>query len=235
MTRALLLFARSPETEARSKGLPLRSGAALFHRIAQLWSEAAKSSGATLFISTDATGWTAIAPGAVVLQQHEAAFGNRLADSVERVFTSGVTALMVAGIDTPPPISATLEKAFLHLEQSSGAAVIGPASDGGIYLLGFTCTHRILLEGIKPRQVDVVEHCRGFFEANELLLLPVASDLDSLHDVRRLSRSSETLWIAFHPFLTAILGRRPFAPDLPIPSAVENRALGSRAPPFQHV
>src|SRR5687767_10380653 len=147
MTRALLLFARSPEAEARSKGLPLRSGAALFRRIAHLWRETAKAADATLFISTDVAGWTVSVPGAVVLQQREAPFGIRLADSVEQVFSGGATALIVAGIDTPPPPS-TLEEAFLHLERDLEAAVIGPASDGGIYLLGLTRANRVLLEGI---------------------------------------------------------------------------------------
>jgi glycosyltransferase A (GT-A) superfamily protein (DUF2064 family) len=231
MTRALLLFARSPETEARSKGLPLRSGAALFHRIAHLWSAAAKFTGARLFISTEAAGWTAVAPEAVVLRQKGPAFGIRLADSVEQTFADGITSLLVAGIDTPPPNLETLEKAFLHLEQGEPAGVIGPASDGGIYLLGLTHADRVLLEGIQPRQDNVVEYCGRFFQGSAVLLLPVASDLDSLRDALRLARKPETVWIGFHSFLTSMLGNRSLAPRVWVAFATDRKSLGPRAPP----
>jgi glycosyltransferase A (GT-A) superfamily protein (DUF2064 family) len=231
MTRALLLFARSPETEARSKGLPLRSGAALFHRIAQLWSEAAKSSGARLFISTDATGWTANVPEAFVLRQSGPTFGIRLADSVEQTLTNGVTALLVAGIDTPPPNPAILEKAFSHLEQGRPAGVIGPARDGGIYLLGLKHADRDLLEGIQLRQTDLVEQCRLFFGEGCLLELPLASDLDSLRDARRVARKPETVWVGFQPFLTSMFGKQFLGQRVRVTFASDRKTLGSRAPP----
>ena len=230
MSRALLLFARSPEMEARCKGLPLRDGAALFHRIAQLWSEAAKAAGANLFLSTNEAGWAVSVPGAVVLEQREAAFGVRLADSVEQVFAAGATAMIVAGIDTPP-IPSILNEAFLYLERHRDAAVIGPARDGGIYLLGLTRPDRDLLEGIKPRQHDVVEHCRRFLRGSTLLLLPVVSDLDSLRDARRLAQSSEIPWIRFHSLLASMFSRTYVATNSTVLLTNSGESLGSRAPP----
>ena len=211
--RAVLLFARSPEAETRAKHLRPEA-ASIFRGIIDSWRRAALAANASLIL-----------PG----HQRGNTFGERLAHCAETAFASGATTLLIAGIDSPAPDVKTIERSFEDLETGRVRAVLGPASDGGLYLIGLASFEGVLLASMRPRQRDLLAVCSNYFDQN-VRILPVASDLDSASDLYRLERESH--WGAYRSLLE--LCRVPgFAPnELPILSGVrDHQPRSSRAPP----
>jgi rSAM/selenodomain-associated transferase 1 len=75
-------------------------------------------------------------PGYTKRKQNGNDLGERMLNSFKELFDQGFTRIIIIGSDCLQLKSETLEEAVALLE--SNAAVIGPASDGGYYLLGLT-------------------------------------------------------------------------------------------------
>src|ERR1051325_709601 len=69
-------------------------------------------------------------------QQREGDLGARMANAFEESFRQGSPATIIIGSDCPALNPGILEKAFNSL--LSSAVVMGPANDGGYYLIGLT-------------------------------------------------------------------------------------------------
>lgn len=69
-----------------------------------------------------------------VTPQNVGDLGQRLAGFVEQELRGGARAVVVVGTDSPTLPLAHIEQAFAKLEQAD--VVLGPASDGGYYLVG---------------------------------------------------------------------------------------------------
>ena len=81
-----------------------------------------------------------------LLPQGEGDLGQRLAAFVARQFDEGARAVVVVGTDSPTLPVAHVERAFAELEQAD--VVLGPACDGGYYLVGCGPHRPPLFEGI---------------------------------------------------------------------------------------
>lgn len=75
-------------------------------------------------------------PGYTKRKQNGIDLGERMLNSFKELFDQGFTRIIIIGSDCLQLKTETLEEAVALLE--SNAAVIGPASDGGYYLLGLT-------------------------------------------------------------------------------------------------
>jgi len=75
-------------------------------------------------------------PGYTKRKQNGNDLGERMLNSFKELFDQGFTRIIIIGSDCLQLKTETLEKAVALLESNS--AVIGPASDGGYYLLGLT-------------------------------------------------------------------------------------------------
>src|SRR5688500_6678041 len=180
--RAVLLFARSPEAETQAKGLHPQA-ASIFRGIIDSWRRAAMAANASLILPSSQSGAT---------------FGERLAHCAQAAFSAGAKTLLIAGIDSPAPDVNTIERGFEDLETGRVRAVLGPASDGGLYLIGLVSFEGVLLASMRPRQRDLLVVCSRYFDQN-ITILPVASDLDSASDLYRLERESH--WGAYRSLL----------------------------------
>jgi rSAM/selenodomain-associated transferase 1 len=69
------------------------------------------------------------------LPQHGADLGERMSDAFTRSFAEGFSSVILIGSDLPDLPRRIIEEAFAALE-SQNDAVIGPAADGGYYLIG---------------------------------------------------------------------------------------------------
>jgi glycosyltransferase A (GT-A) superfamily protein (DUF2064 family) len=184
MSRAVLIFARSPESEAMAKNLPLQEAVPVIRQHVAEWLSAASMCDAAAVIACVAADREAIA--AIVpeqarlwVTQRGTAFGQRLAIAATDAFSLGFSALMIAPIDVPPP--AALALAFETVEH--GGNVVAPSPNGGVNLLGIRQTDVDLLVSIQPRQRDVVGTLRARFP--RLVVLPSAphaSDLAAVCD-----------------------------------------------------
>ena len=177
MSRAIVIFARAPEVEAAVKGLPARF-AGLFQRTTAAWLRAAAFCDATPVIACEAHTrgrFDAILPNVprLYVVQRGATFGERLASSAEATFALGFDEVLITGIDVPV---AHASEVFAALGRSR--AVVQPARDGGINLIALRAPERELLSSIQPRQRDVLQRCRAYFDS--LIVLEVSSDIDSV-------------------------------------------------------
>jgi rSAM/selenodomain-associated transferase 2/rSAM/selenodomain-associated transferase 1 len=91
---------------------------------------------------------TFIGPTADVIAQRGTDLGSRLMHVFEDTFRLGVESIVVLGSDLPDLPSEMLENAFSALERHPDPLVLGPAADGGYYLIGMNRLHPELFEGI---------------------------------------------------------------------------------------
>ncbi len=116
--------------------------------------------------------------------------GERMQNAFKRLFadqagsfTAGYKKVVIIGTDCPGINKGILENAFLKLNHSD--VVIGPATDGGYYLLGMKKIHSFLFEKIKWSTGAVFRQTIQLCNDNQLsyFLLPELSDVDEEKDL----------------------------------------------------
>ena len=155
--------------------------------------------------------------------------GQRLATCFRQWFERGASRVVVIGTDCPLLDDQTITAAFEELSRSD--VVLGPASDGGYYLVGLSTADADLFEDIAWDSPQVLAQTAAHVRRQRLTLrlLPQLSDLDEAADMQPLFgqleaylsaqqvRGQATYWT-----LHDVLARRPAAafehvhlPDLP--------------------
>jgi hypothetical protein len=178
--------------------------AAAFHRALlidslALLQEAAGAAGARAIVSWSEP-WDAAAaggdPGLAArvaglesLPQPRGDLGRRLAGTLRRLLSGGGGPVVVFGSDSPTLPSARLAEAFARL-RGGAAAVIGPADDGGFYLIGARRWAAGMLDGVAWGTGSAGGDARRALERAGLpvALLPAWYDLDRPADLARLWR-----------------------------------------------
>jgi len=77
--------------------------------------------------------FAALADGAILVSQPRGSFGSRLHHALDSGLVHGSVALVI-GMDAPTVAPSTLRRAFRALDRAD--CVLGPAIDGGYYLIG---------------------------------------------------------------------------------------------------
>ena len=109
--------------------------------------------------------------------------GRRLTAAFQEAFREG-THVVVVGTDAPGVRRSVVEDAFQRLEQ--GDLVLGPATDGGYYLLGLSRPAPELFQDIPWSTDGVLEATRSKGRALGLReeTLGILPDIDTLEDLR---------------------------------------------------
>lgn len=112
--------------------------------------------------------------------------GARMNNAFEQVFALGAQKALIIGSDCPQLSSNLLEEAFSFLDEKD--AVIGPATDGGYYLLGMKKPRPYLFENKEWSTDSVFASTISDFEANRISYhrLEELSDLDTVNDLHLL-------------------------------------------------
>jgi rSAM/selenodomain-associated transferase 1 len=119
-----------------------------------------------------------------VCLQGTGGLGVRMQRQIQRAFRAGARRVVVIGSDLPQLDGDDLLAAFAALESS--AAVLGPARDGGYWLLGLRQPQPALMAGIAwgtPRVLEQTLTAMGRLALKPVLLAPRA-DLDWATDLR---------------------------------------------------
>lgn len=130
--------------------------------------------------------WTAKTSGVVMhcVPQGSGDLGERLTRAIDDGFYHGANAVIVIGTDCPALTSSVLNGAFAVLDHAD--VVIGPAYDGGYYLIGLRAPHVELFAGLPWSTPDVlamtIEAARR--GALSVRLLPPLADIDTAADWR---------------------------------------------------
>lgn len=119
--------------------------------------------------------------------QCEGDLGERMACALERRFNSGCERVLLIGTDAPDLTAGILEQAFRRLDDNS--VVVGPAVDGGYYLIGMCEPHPELFSGVPwsagdtlSRTLEAARHA-----GLSVHLLPELADVDTADDWKRWS------------------------------------------------
>ncbi len=133
-------------------------------------------------------------------------FGRCLLHAVRELLAKGHAAACVLNSDSPTLPTALLTRAAKLLAAPGDRAVLGPADDGGYYLLGVKAAHAHLFEDIAWSTGNVAEQttARAREIGLELVTLPPWYDVDDAASLRRLTKD-----LAAMPFIRH--GLQPFA------------------------
>ncbi|MCG8608135.1 TIGR04282 family arsenosugar biosynthesis glycosyltransferase [bacterium] len=124
--------------------------------------------------------------------------GRRLLHAFDFVFSQKSTKVIALGTDSPTLPAEYVTEAFQRLDYTD--VVIGPAEDGGYYLIGINQPQKALFEGIKWSSDLVLKTTieRAQKIGLSYSLLPIWYDVDELDSLRRAAADDATGGIHSH-------------------------------------
>ena len=202
---ALLYFSRNAESEGRQKSwFPTGSAnknTALASSLILQTSNVLSQSGFPVFHFHEGN-------------QQGQTFGERLANAYGEVFRLGYDAVIAVGNDTPDIHKINWQ--YVGRELASGKCVLGTSLRGGAYLIGITSEafHKDQFQHLPWQSgrlfVALSKYCI-LTENDSLCLLESLRDINSWHDLKKLTKSLDSRHILKKLIrLLFISGNRPF-------------------------
>jgi rSAM/selenodomain-associated transferase 1 len=190
---AILVFIRAPEAGRVKTRLAASIGAdaalRVYRRLAEhTLREALDVDGAEVrvhFTPAEAEeavrGW--LGEGPALLPQADGDLGERMRDAFARAFADGYRRVVIIGSDLPEMRADLLGRAIALLDGRE--AVVGPARDGGYYLLGLTRLVEGIFEGIAWSTPGVLAATLERLQAAGIIpaLLEPLADVDEVQDL----------------------------------------------------
>jgi len=135
-------------------------------------------------------------PGVIVETQQGSDLGDRLSHAFNHKWNEGFRKIVFIGTDSPALRREDLHAAFKGLDESE--VVLGPAADGGYYLIGFSARLPVLFSRISWGTSQVFRETVQLLETNAIRwqCLRESFDLDTFEDLvtfHRLSKESPTV------------------------------------------
>jgi len=124
--------------------------------------------------------------------QGEGDLGQRMLRAFEERFRAGARRMVIVGSDCPEVTAELPGRALDALKGNS--VVLGPATDGGYYLVGLSCRAPELFEGVSWGTSGVLDHTLKIAEKSGLsvALLEVLGDVDRPEDMNRWHEAFES-------------------------------------------
>lgn len=114
-------------------------------------------------------------------QQKGTDLGERMYNAFENGFNDGYKKILIIGSDLYDLTSENIENAFKSLEKNE--VVLGPAKDGGYYLLGMKTIHKNLFLNKKWGGPTVRQDSLNDLADKKVFLLPILNDIDIFEDI----------------------------------------------------
>jgi len=197
--------------------------AAAFLRDAMLAAARARSSVRRVFIPADddIEAVRDLLPDDVSVERQSStglAAGQR--EAIQRLLEPGPGSVVLIGSDVPALQPSDIERSFGLLESGIADVVLGPAQDGGYFLIAVREDHPGLFEDISWSTSDVLEQTleRAASLGLKVGLLPEIGDVDTIDDLHRLIEQ-----LGKHPQIEASATRAALqalrSQGLPLPPA----------------
>ena len=141
-----------------------------------------------LFVDQPWEGFDSLAGGRPVHIQQGHTLGTRMLSCLQSLTSLSFKSSVIIGSDSPTLPKAHIEAAFDLLENEHDA-VLGPAEDGGYYLVGCRRPRPGMFDDVSWSSHQTLAQTRTAFGAQgyRTRLAPLWSDVDSIEDVRRLA------------------------------------------------
>lgn len=107
--------------------------------------------------------------------------GARMADALNTAFANGAKKAMVIGSDLYDLTPELIHQAFNSLDTHK--TVLGPARDGGYYLIGMTQMNSALFENKNWGSSTVLSDTLSNLKPDSPFLLPIKNDIDQVEDL----------------------------------------------------
>lgn len=109
--------------------------------------------------------------------------GDKMKNAFKKCFDEGGKNVVIIGTDCAELTKEIIDEAFKELENNS--VVIGPALDGGYYLLGMNQFYSTIFNGIEWSTSSVYNETKMILEKENISLgvLPILSDIDTEEDL----------------------------------------------------
>ena len=107
--------------------------------------------------------------------------GERMANALRKSFANGAKKVIIIGSDLYDISSELIEQGFEALETHQ--TVIGPAKDGGYYLIGMNGTNSEVFKGKNWGTSSVLQDTLSNLSPNLTFLLDEKNDIDQLEDL----------------------------------------------------
>ena len=138
---------------------------------------------------SDVPYFAAAFPEFTVRSQIEGDLGQRMDASFAQAFAAGADSVVLTGSDIPKLDSRAVRAAFCALEVAP--VIVGPACDGGYYLIGMRAPGAPLFEGVEWSSRHTLAQTETLAQAQGLTIfyLPEQGDLDTQEDFERWHKS----------------------------------------------
>ncbi len=224
MSRALLVFAKTPVAGAVKTRLAGVLGPEGAQRLYTAFVRDIAASLATLnqsgepevrirwYVTPDPEPLRVLTGAEDLFKQTGTSLGGRMRAAFEAATNDGYESVVIIGTDTPTLSTDTIRQAF-ELLTVRGQAVLGPAADGGYYLLGLRGVDPGFLASVAYSRSDVASRTVAHLTTagHSVGYLPELFDVDRPEDLARLQALLEV-----NPSLapcTAQFLRHSFAPE----------------------
>jgi uncharacterized protein len=126
-----------------------------------------------------------------LIPQEGSSLGERILGAFESIFSSGAMSAVIIGTDCTDVTAKMIEETFGELSEYD--AVLGPAEDGGYYLLGLNCLRPELFQDIDWSTDIVLEQTLSRLNKLGLnyKLRETLRDIDNLNDLNSVSKDLE--------------------------------------------
>ena len=118
--------------------------------------------------------------------------GERMKNAFEEGFKQGFSKVIVIGSDMYDLASEDIEKAFEHLDQHD--FVVGPAEDGGYYLLGMKKLNYMIFRNKNWGTDSVLRETMKNIETQKVYLLEERNDIDTYEDIKEVKALQNLLY-----------------------------------------
>ena len=189
MNKAIIIFVRNPELGKVKTRLAATVGndkaLAIYNELLQHTFSTVKNIKADKFVFyheviTDNDIWSE--PAFIKKIQQNVKLGEKMKAAFQEVFSAGYKRVLIIGSDCLQLNSKIIEDAFTMLEEKD--TVIGPAKDGGYYLLGMNIMQNFIFENKEWSTASVFSDTLHDIEQHQLSvgLLPELLDVDTEED-----------------------------------------------------
>jgi rSAM/selenodomain-associated transferase 1 len=113
--------------------------------------------------------------------QSKGDLGEKMQAAFELIFAMGYTNCIIVGSDLFDLKSELIETAFIELQKNN--VVLGPAEDGGYYLLGLKELNKSLFKNKDWSTSTVFADTMKDLETQKIHLLPTLNDIDTFEDL----------------------------------------------------